>query len=116
MENFFYEDNFYTELCELCEYQDWDKEYIQTLPEDYTIEVMLTDAEPIFKLDAEWITERIDEERFSENNCDDEYSRITKILNENIDFEKINALIPQLYYGNRAIYHFTKQDLLDAVS
>jgi hypothetical protein len=38
-------------------------------------------------LSAEWITERIDDDRFSENNSDEEYEKTT-ILNANIDYEK----------------------------
>ena len=116
MENFFYNDTFYSELSEYCDYNDLDKEEIESYPDDFKLEVECSELAPIVKIDAEWITERIDEERFSEERCDDEVSKIMKILNENIDFEKINLLIPQLYYGNRKKHYFTKADLLEAVS
>ena len=116
MENFFYNDNFYSELSECCDYNDWDKEEIESFPDDFKLEVECSILEPIVTIDAEWITERIDEERFSEERCNDEVSKIMKILNENIDFEKINSLIPNLYYGNKKKHYFTKDDLLEAVS
>ena len=116
MENFFYNDNFYSELSECCDYNDWDKEEIESYPDDFKLEVECSELSPIVEINAEWITEKIDEERFSEYRCDDEVSKIMKILNENIDFEKINRLIPKLYYGNRKKHYFTKADLLEAVS
>jgi hypothetical protein len=116
MENFFYNDIFYSELSECCDYNNWDKEEIESYPDDFKLEVECSELNSIVEIDAEWITERIDEERFSENRCDDEVSKIMKILNENMDFEKINALIPKLYYGNRKKHYFSKSDLLEAVS
>lgn len=116
MENFFYNDKFYIDLTTLCEDYGWDIEDMESLPIDFKIEVEGSQLKPIVKIDAEWITERIDEERFSENGCDEEFSKIMEILNENCDFEKINSLLPKLYYSDRSKHYFTKQDLIDAVS
>lgn len=116
MEYFIYNYHFYSELSECCDYNDWDRGEIESFPDDFKLEVELSELAPIVQIDAEWITERISEDRFSEDRCDDEVSKIMKILNENIDFEKINALIPKLYYGNRKKHYFTKADLLEAVS
>ncbi len=115
-ENFFYNDKFYSDLTECCDYNDWDEEYIASLPDDYKLEVTCADLQPIVNLDANWISERIDDERFSEDNCDKETEKIMKVLNENIDFEKINSLMPKLYYSTRTKVYFTKQDLLKANS
>ena len=71
----------------------------------------------ICQLSANWITERIDDDRFSENNVDSEIDKIEKALNGNIDFEKINALIPKLYFVDRRNkFKITKKDLLEWVS
>lgn len=116
MENFFFNDNFYSDLTECCDYNGWDEEEIKSYPEDYKLEVELSVLEPIFKLSADWIAENINEERFSDERNDEEISKIMQILNENIDFEKINLLIPKLFYPTEKKYYFTKNDLLEAVS
>lgn len=64
IQNFFYEDNFFSDLYELCEYNDWDKEEIDTFSDDFTIDVYEGNLEPIFQLSSKWITECIDEFRF----------------------------------------------------
>jgi hypothetical protein len=116
MEPFFYNDNFYTELEDLCSYEEWDKEEIQSWPDDFKLEADCCDLETIEEIDAEWIASRIDDERFSEESYDKEYAKILKVLNENIDFDKINSLLPKLYYSNRSKLYFTKADLLEACS
>ena len=115
MENFFVDDNFYTELSELIDYKCWDKELVENLPDNYTLEVVTSSLEPIIILDAERITEILGEERFSENGSENEISKIIKILNENIEFEKINNEIPTLYYPSRKKHLFTKFELLECV-
>jgi hypothetical protein len=116
MDNFFFNDQFYSDLTDLCEYEGWEKEDIELYDEDFKLEVYGSILEPIFQLDAEWITERIDEERFSEDGVDNEISKLTKLLESNIDFEKINSQIQKMYYSNRKKHYFTKADLLEAVS
>lgn len=115
MENFFYNEQFYSDLTECCNYNDWDEQVIQSFPDDFKIEVELSNLETIQRLSPEWILERIEDERFSEN-TEDEADLITNILRENIDFEKINALMPKLYYSKGEREYISKQDLLDAIS
>ncbi len=57
-----------------------------------------------------------DLEDFIEKVFDDECEKITKSLKDNIDYKKINALMPKLYYENyRDKFTITKQDLLNAL-
>ena len=113
MENFFVDDIFYTDLSELCEYQCWEKSEIELYSDDYRLEVRPAVLEPIVKFNALDITERIEDDRFSENGIDNEIKKIAKILDDNIDFDRINSQIPKLYYSTYKKHHFTKQDLLE---
>lgn len=114
MENFFYGDTFFSDLTECCEYNEWTLEEIEEYPDDFKLEVECSVLEPIFRLSVDWIIDRINDERFSEDG--DEVSKIVKILEDNINFDKINEQIPQFYYGSRKKHYFSKSDLLEAVS
>lgn len=116
MENFFYNNDFYNELSDLCNYMNWDEEEINSFEDDFKLEVNQSRLEPMFKIDSEWITERIPEHRFSEQDGDSEVTKIMKILDNNIDFNKINSLIPKAYYSTRIKHYFSKKDLLEAIS
>jgi hypothetical protein len=117
IENFFEDGNFYTDLEDfMYRIFDGEEDQIKELDDDTVFNCKGSKLEPILSLSAEWITERIDDDRFSENNSDEEYEKTTKILNANIDYEKINALIPKLYYEDyRDKFTITKQDLLNAL-
>ncbi len=116
MENFFVDDYFYREIEDLVEELFYgDEEEIEELPDDYELEAVESILEPIVQLNGEWITEKIDSDRFSEDWADDEVSKIMKILNANIDWDKINKEIPSLYYETRNKFFITKTDLLDAI-
>ena len=117
MENFFYNNDFYTDLEDFIEKVFDDESEIADLDNDKLYLCKGSKLEPILSLSAEWIAERIDEDRFSENNSDGEIEEISEILESNIDYEKINSLMPKLYYENyKDKFTITKQDLLDAVS
>ncbi len=112
MENFFYSDEYYSELGDLMEDLDIDEDNVNELPDDYALECRGSDLEPIFQLSAEWITERVNEERWPEDMdsiCDQAY----KAVNDNIDFAKVNSLIPKLYYPSRRKFTITKKDLIE---
>lgn len=112
MENFFYNDKFYSEIEDLIEDHDWDEDYLNSIPDGFKIKVIICELKPIIDFSTEWIMNMIDEERFSEDNDDNEYAKIEKVLKDNIDFEKINSLIPKLYYPTKTTYYITKEDLL----
>lgn len=116
MENFFYNNDFYSDLESFIHEIFEDEDEIQELEDDKEFLCKGSTLEPILLLSAEWITNRIDDDRFSENNSDDECEKATKILDANIDYEKINALMPKLYYENyRDRFTITKQDLLNTL-
>ena len=116
IENFFEDGKFYTNLEDFI-YKVFDgEEEVRELEEDVIFECKGSKLEPIIDFSSQWITERIDDDRFSENNSDDEYERITKVLDKNIDFKKIVDMLPKLYYENyKDKFTITKQDLLDAL-
>lgn len=117
MENFFYNDNFYSDMESFIHENFEDESEIAELDDDKLFLCKGSKLEPILKLSAEWIAERIDDDRFSENNSDGEIQEISEILEKNIDYEKINSLMPKLYYENyKDKFTITKQDLLDQIS
>jgi len=114
MENFFYDDKFYSDLGELMEDIDlFEKDDVLKLPDDYSLDCKGSKLEPIITLSPEWISERIDDERFSEDG--DEIEKVEKALLASVDFEKVNSLLPKLYYVSREKVIITKADMLDWV-
>ncbi len=117
MENFFYEDRFVSDLSELMDIFDFNEENInEELEDGWSCVVEETDLEPIFQVDAKYIAEIIynaNYERYTEDGNEDD--RIIKALKESIDFDKLNAMIPRLYYPNNKTATITKQDLIDYV-
>lgn len=111
MENIFYQDEYYSELSDLMDALDLDEDNVHDLPDDYVLNCKECDLEPIIELSANWICEHISEERFSEEGI--EADKLYKILAENIDYEKVNALIPKLYYESRKKFTITKNDLIE---
>jgi len=117
MENFNYNGNFYAELYDLAEDLEYWKEdlLLEEYPVDFTLKIDLMELRPIVEFTPESIAEGcILDDRYSEENAEDEYAKIIKALTENIDFEKLNSLIPKLYYATGKTQLITKQDLIDA--
>lgn len=118
IENFFSGGEFYTDIEDFI-FKNFidEKEEIIELNDDATFECKGSKLEPIFCFSSQWITERISDSRFSENNSEDEIEKITKVLDENINFQKIVELLPKLYYENhKDKFTITKKNLLDAIS
>lgn len=116
IENFFYGDSLYSDIYELADYIENNDCEIHELPDDYVLECFKSELSPLVEFDAQWIAERIDDERFPEDNDDKVFSKIINALNECIDFKKLNSMIPELYYETRMKFYITKQDLLNAIS
>jgi hypothetical protein len=96
-ENFFYNDNFFTDLEALaCELQD----DFDVFAEGEELVIELSVEEPIVKFTPEWIVDRIDDDRFTEDGCEREYKTIKEALSSTVDFDKLNALIPKVYFGS----------------
>ena len=113
MENIFYIGNFYPELLLLCDDNEWDEDFLNSQPDDFEITVEGSQLEVFFDFSVAFITENIDEERMSES--ENEMDQTEQVLKDNIDFERINALLPKLYYADGSKYIITKKDLLEAV-
>ncbi len=117
MENFFIEDKFCYDLDCLISHLDLDEtDEIEALEEDWSIDVEQGELEPMFILTANKIAEMLfnhNEERYSEEGKEDE--KIIKALKDCVDFEKLNSLIPKMYYGGNTV-KITKADLLEYIS
>lgn len=89
MENFFYDDEFYHDLSDLLDQLDIDENTVNDLEEDYALSCNESVLEPVVKLTPDFIMDCIDEERFPEN-LDGIHSKTYGIIENNIDFEKLN--------------------------
>jgi len=115
-ETYYYNDNFYFDFESLSEDLFETEEDIRALPDDYEIKVNLCDLKPIVVFTAELIKERtVDEECYSENHGDIESQTISDALNKCIDFEKLNSLIPKLWFPSKKFKVFTKQDFINSL-
>lgn len=114
MENFFYEDNFCNDIEDLMFIKDINDENISDLADDWVCKVELTTLEPMFQLSANKLSDMLcndNEERFSEDGAQSE--DIVKALNQCVDFEKLNSMIPSLWYPNGKDATITKKDLIE---
>ena len=109
MENFFYEENFFTDTDSFLEHLELDIEDANDLPDNFEIEVEVAKEEPIVKFSVDWIVDRIYEERIPDD--DDTYERLRDIIKNNIDFDKLNSEIPKAWYGNGSV-KLTKKDFI----
>ena len=114
MENFFYDDRFCSDISELMDVFDIDDENLAELEDDWKVRVELTDLEPIFKVDADILCQLLadaNEDRLSEDFEQEE--EIKKALKSCIDFDKLQAILPKMYYPNNKFVTITKQDLIN---
>lgn len=121
MENFFYNDKFYGDLDDLISDLDLGNDgAIALLEETWKIEVEDSKLEKIFKLEEKFVInavlEQTDtwEERFPEDS-DHTFEQIKKAIKGSIDIDKLNSLLPELYYLNGEKFEITKQDLLNHI-
>lgn len=118
MQNFFIDEKFYSDIDDFFS-REIDGEYkddLSDMEDDWSIEAVETDLEPIFKFNIEWITDRIDVERFPEDDDDRMSNKLEKLLESNINFDAINASMPKLHYTNhRKTFWITKHDLLEEI-
>lgn len=108
MENFFIDDEFFSDFTEYMESRELDE---INIPDDHSEMAIEGELQPMYKFDLDWIFDRLDEERDDENN--NASDKLIELLKKNIDFEAINAGMPKLYYGTKKKFVITKQDLID---
>lgn len=115
MTNFYIGDEFFRELEDYLIYMDLDEVELALLPETYQVQAEYAKLEPIFKATPGDMAEMLlssNEHRLSEDG--DEYIQVENALRKAVNFEVLNAGIPQLYYPTGEKFIITKQDLLKA--
>ncbi len=120
MENFFIDENFYPDTESLlADIEINEKEDAEALPDDYKLRIEESSLEKVFVATEDWIVDTIIEatdqydDRFPEE-ADHVFEEIKKAIRASIDVEKLNSLLPSLFYPNGKMSVLTKQDLLDA--
>lgn len=87
-------------------------EQVASLADDWSVEVREARIEPLLELSVDWIMERIDEERFSEEgNESDKVENALKLIN----FEAVNKAMPKMWYESVNKFEIKKKDLLDYI-
>lgn len=114
MENFFYDERFCSDISDLMDALDIDEDKVDELEEDWTCKVELTSLEPAFFIDADWICERLDDDRLDEDG--DISDKVHQLVKDNVDFTKLNELMPKLYYPTSKFATITKTDLVEYCS
>lgn len=113
-EPFFSNNNYYHSLNDLIDEIISDDCDIEDLPDDYEIQCTKAELLPIIQYKAEYLAEMAEE--FSEENCDNEYNKILEAIKECCDFEKLNSMIPKLWYEIPSKkFKITKKDLTDEI-
>ena len=110
MENFFYNDKFYSDLGELCDDLDLDDKAITELPDDWSIEATESKCEKIAVITPRFISQAIDDDRWPEDD-DNIYRKVIKAL-EIIDFAAVNSAMPDLYYDTHKPFAITKANII----
>ena len=114
MENFLYDDTFCSNLEDLAYLFEIDEDNVNQLKDDWQVIVELSDLEPIFNVDANYLCQLLvdaNEDRLPEDF--DEEAKVLKALKEAIDFEKLKEALPKLYYPNNKFEKITKADLVE---
>lgn len=117
MENFFYCDNFYSDISDLMDELEIDEDNVNDLPGDWEVEVEDTTKEKIFVFEKQSVSDAIIEttdrweERFPEES-ESTFKQIESAIKAGIDIDKINELLPSLYYANGEMSIITKDDLI----
>lgn len=124
MENFFINDNYCNDLEDLIRHLDLEDDgSVEALPEDWQQSVEIAKLEPIFQIDEKFlvdtITSAVDkwEDRFPDPDFDDAwiFREIKKAITQSIDVNKLNSLLPKLYYPSNEFETIYKQDLLEYI-
>jgi hypothetical protein len=112
MENFIYGDGFYHDLGDLMVELEIEDGQVASLADDWSVTVREAKTEPLLELSVDWIMDRIDAERFSENgNESDKVESALKL----IDFEAVNKAMPKMWYETVNKFEIKKKDLLDYI-
>lgn len=107
-ESFFYKDEFYHAIEELAiAFED----HMEDLPDELIC--CKASLEPVVTLSADWIIERIDDDRFDEEgNATDKVYDVLKTM----DFTAVNAKMPKMYYQTRTKFVIKKSEILEIIN
>lgn len=115
---FYVEENFYLELSDLMDDYDIEEDELDDLPDDWSVKIEEATLEKMFKLTEDdvytGIVDRIElchEDRFPEDS-DRVFEEIKQAIKQSVDINKLNDLIPELYYPNGKKSVITKADLV----
>lgn len=114
MQHFFYNDTFCSNLGDLAEILNIDEDNVNELKDNWHVEVELSELEPIFKVDAEYLCQLLadaNEDRLSDVFGEEEV--VLKALKESIDFDKLRDSLPKFYYPNNQFELVIKEDLIE---
>lgn len=121
MENFFIEDEFFSGIEDYLSWAELDEESVPLLPDDWEQKVDESNLEKIFEADSDIIECVYDflidnnEERFGSEPNERIDKEIKDAIRVSIDLEKLNSLLPELYYPNGKTAKLTKKDLLQYI-
>jgi len=117
MENFFIETDFYPDIESYLSDIEMEDIDIINLKDDWKVKIELTKLGPIFQYKIDHLvsdiingTDRWDD-RFPEDS-DTIFKELEFAVKQSIDLDKLNSLIPKLYYPSGEFYELTKKDLL----
>lgn len=125
MENFFIGDRFYSDIESLLEHLELEEEDIATLDDNWHENAEGTTLQNIFVMDEDWVINTILQQtekwdyRFPEDADEGQnsvFDQIRNAIKQSIDIEKMNSLLPKLYYPNGKKFKITKQDLFEYCS
>jgi hypothetical protein len=116
MENFFYEDKFYSDLGDFIDDLFYDD--LTNIKDEWTWVCQECDLEPIFQITKDDLCDMIHyigsnhEERYPEDS-DDVNRDLEVAIKQTFNIDDLNAAIPKLYYPNGKKFTITKLDILD---
>lgn len=119
MENFFIDENFYSDVEDYIEDLGLTEEEILNLDDDWSIRCEYTRLEKICQLDKGEVSDLIYnyilnhfEHRLPEDNGEFDV-KLEKVILNNLDLSSVNEKMPELYYQTGEFFELTKQDLVD---
>lgn len=119
MENFFIDDNFYSDLDEYIDSLLLEIEYdsLEHLPDDFKVEAFESEKRQAFgSLDHDRIMEFIEDtyiDDLPESYFDNYSNEVLESLKKSFDIEAFKKTLPHYYYSTNKKFTITKQDLID---
>ena len=127
MTAFFIEDEFHEDIDSLVHSMGLDEEEFFDLDPDWEVEAIEASLEKIFVLEKEElvsiVSQKIEElhsdsERYPDSECDfvDTQKAIKNAIAQSIDIDKLNSLLPELWYPTNKKIVIKKADLAEYIS